>query len=148
MTQLLQYFYNSHLFITNQFNDLLPVGLLAQLVERSPGIAEVKGSNPRTRATAKVTSITAMIFFHVSFFIVMPANRKLVLETTNCFLVKSDGPISCAHSLLLKRKISKSLEIYYCPYSKKCPAIKAHTRQSSLQNSLYLRSFQTALPIA
>ena len=57
----------------------------------------------------------------------------------------SDGPICCKHSLLLKRKISKSLEIYYCPYSKKCPAIKAHTRQFSLQNSLYLRSFQNAL---
>ena len=84
--------YNFHLFITNQFNDLLPVGLLAQLVERSPGIAEVKGSNPRTRATAKVASITAMIFFHVSFFIVIPANRKLVLETTNCFLVKIRWP--------------------------------------------------------
>ena len=75
-----------------QFNALLPVGLLAQLVERSPGIAEVKGSNLRTRATAKVASITTMIFFHVTFFIVMPANRKLVLETTNCFLVKIRRP--------------------------------------------------------
>ena len=37
-----------HGFITNQFNDrdLPPVGLLAQLVERCTGIAEVKGSNP------------------------------------------------------------------------------------------------------
>ena len=70
--------YNFHLFITNQFNDLLPVGWWAQLVESSPGIAEVKGSNPRTSATAKVASITTMIFFHVSFFIVMPANRELV----------------------------------------------------------------------
>ena len=33
-------------FITNQFNDLLPVGLFAQLVERCTGITEVKGSNP------------------------------------------------------------------------------------------------------
>ena len=33
-------------FITNQFNDLLPVGLLAQLVERCTGNAEVKVSNP------------------------------------------------------------------------------------------------------
>ena len=33
-------------FITNQFNDLIPDGLLAQLVERCTGIAEVKGSNP------------------------------------------------------------------------------------------------------
>ena len=32
--------------MTNQFNDPLPVGLLAQLVERCTGIAEVKGSNP------------------------------------------------------------------------------------------------------
>ena len=35
-----------HGFITNQFNDLLPVGLLAQLVEHCTGITEVKGSNP------------------------------------------------------------------------------------------------------
>ena len=33
-------------FITKVFNDLLPAGLLVQLVERCPGIAEVKGSNP------------------------------------------------------------------------------------------------------
>ena len=33
-----------HGFITNQFNDLLPVGLLAQFVERCTDIAEVKGS--------------------------------------------------------------------------------------------------------
>ena len=35
-----------HRFIMNQFNDLLPVGLLAQLVECCTGITEVKGSNP------------------------------------------------------------------------------------------------------
>ena len=35
-----------HRFITNQFNVLLPVGLLAQLVERCTSIAEVKGLNP------------------------------------------------------------------------------------------------------
>ena len=40
---LLSSFYR---FITNVFNDLLPAGLLVQLVERCPGIAEVKGSNP------------------------------------------------------------------------------------------------------
>ena len=34
-----------HGFITNQFNDLQPVGLLAQLVECCTSIAEVKGSN-------------------------------------------------------------------------------------------------------
>ena len=62
-----------HGFNTNQFNNLLPVGLLAQLVERCTGIAEVKGSNPVQAgilsgllfAAAKVTSITAMIFFHI-----------------------------------------------------------------------------------
>ena len=63
-----------HEFITNEFNDLLPVGLLAQMVERSTGIAEVKGSNPVQAwnfsgflfATAKVAStITAMKFFDV-----------------------------------------------------------------------------------
>ena len=61
-------------FITNESNDLLPVGLLAQLVERCTGIAEVKGSNPVQAwnfsgflfATAKVAStITAMKIFDV-----------------------------------------------------------------------------------
>ena len=62
-----------HGFITNQFNNLLPVGLLAQLVERCTGIAEVKGSNPVQAwifsgflsTTAKVVSKTAMISFHI-----------------------------------------------------------------------------------
>ena len=35
-----------HVFITHQLNDLLPVGLLVQLVARCTGIAEVKGLNP------------------------------------------------------------------------------------------------------
>ena len=60
-----------HWFITNQHNDQLPVGLLAQLLERCTGIAQVKGSNPVQDwifsgflfAPAKVASITAMIFF-------------------------------------------------------------------------------------
>ena len=34
------------MFILTQFVDQLPVGLLAQLVERCIGIAEVMGSNP------------------------------------------------------------------------------------------------------
>ena len=34
------------MFICTQFIDQLPVGLLAQLVERCTGIAEVMGSNP------------------------------------------------------------------------------------------------------
>ena len=33
-------------FIWNQHRDQLPVGLLAQLVERCTGIVEVMGSNP------------------------------------------------------------------------------------------------------
>ena len=58
-----------HRFITNQFNDLLPVGLLAYT-----DIAEVKGSNPYMKpdffsgflfATAKVAYITAMIILHL-----------------------------------------------------------------------------------
>ena len=35
-----------HGFIWNQHNDQLPVGLLAQLVERCTSITEVMGSNP------------------------------------------------------------------------------------------------------
>ena len=34
------------MFIWTQFIDQLPVGLLAQLVERCTGIVEVMGSNP------------------------------------------------------------------------------------------------------
>ena len=37
---------SSLMFICTQFIDQLPVGLLAQLVERCTGIAEVMGSNP------------------------------------------------------------------------------------------------------
>ena len=44
-------------FIFNHFNDLFPVGLLAQLVESCAGIAEVKGSNPEQ----------ALIFFGLPF---------------------------------------------------------------------------------
>ena len=47
---------------TNQFNDLLPVGLLTQLVKHCTGIAEVKGSN---LVQAWILFITVMIFFHL-----------------------------------------------------------------------------------
>ena len=53
-------------YITNHFNDLLPVGLLAQLVERCTGIAEVRVRIPRSLtffATAQVASLTAKIVF-------------------------------------------------------------------------------------
>ena len=43
------------MFICTQFIDQLPVGLLAQLVERCTGIAEVMGSNP-VRAWKKIFS--------------------------------------------------------------------------------------------
>ena len=57
-----------HGFITNQFNDLLPVGLLGYT-----DIAEVNGSNPyKTEffsgflfTTAKVAYITAMIILYL-----------------------------------------------------------------------------------
>ena len=45
-------------FITHQLNDLLPVGLLVQLVARCTGIAEVKGLNP----------VQAWIYFSLSKF--------------------------------------------------------------------------------
>ena len=44
-------------FLTNQHNDQLPVGLLAQLIEHCIGIAEVMGSNP----------VQAWIFFRPYF---------------------------------------------------------------------------------
>ena len=65
-----------HGYITNQFNDLLPVGLLTQLVVRAlHWYRRGKGSESRTIlncfvelfffGTAKVASITAMIYFHI-----------------------------------------------------------------------------------
>ena len=45
------------MFICTQFIDRLPVGLLAQLVVRCTGIAEVMGSNP----------VRAWIFFFRSY---------------------------------------------------------------------------------
>ena len=45
------------MFICTQFIDQLPVGLLAQSVERCTGIAEVMGSNP----------VRAWIFFRSYF---------------------------------------------------------------------------------
>ena len=44
-------------YIWNSLNDQLPVGLMAQLVERYTGIAEVMGSNP----------VQAWIFFRLNF---------------------------------------------------------------------------------
>ena len=69
-----------HRFITNQLNDLLPVGLLAQLVGGCTGIAQVKGSNPIQAsifsgflfATAKVASATAMFIFHLIILFFTP----------------------------------------------------------------------------
>ena len=65
--------FTTHVFITNQFNDQLPVGLLAQLVEYCIGIAEVMGLTPVHTyffffggfnfTTAKVVFITAKIIF-------------------------------------------------------------------------------------
>ena len=58
-----------HGFIWNQHHDQLPVGLLAQLVERCTGIAEVMGSNPVSGlifTTAQVVHIIARItFIHI-----------------------------------------------------------------------------------
>ena len=64
-----------HGFIWNQHNDQLPIGLLAHLVERCTGIAEVMGSNSVQAwmffsglvfTTAQVVCITARItFIHV-----------------------------------------------------------------------------------
>ena len=54
-------------FIWNQHNDQLPVGLLAQLVEHCPGVAEVMSSNPLQACiiftTAQVVFIAAKIAF-------------------------------------------------------------------------------------
>ena len=62
--------FTTHVFITNQLNDQLPVGLLAQLVEYCIGIAEVMSLTPVQTylffggfnfTIAKVAFITAKI---------------------------------------------------------------------------------------
>ena len=73
----LEYF---HGFITKQFNDLLLVGLLAQLI-RAPHPYH-RGQEFKSQykpelfsgflfATAKVASITAMILFHIIDFLLL-----------------------------------------------------------------------------
>ena len=67
-----------HGFIMNQFNDLLPVGLLAQLVRVLHRHCRGQGFESRTNVifffsgflftTAKVASITAIIYFHIIRF--------------------------------------------------------------------------------
>ena len=63
-----------HGFITNQFNDLFPVCLLAQVVRALHRYRRGQGFEYRTSlnffsgfllATAKVASITAMIYLHI-----------------------------------------------------------------------------------
>ena len=61
------------MFIWTQFIDQLPVGLLAQLVERCTSIVEVMGSNP----------LTGLNFFQVLF-------------TTTCF----SSVLSCKDPLI------------------------------------------------
>ena len=74
----LEYF---HGFITKQFNDLLPVGLLAQLVRALHPYHRGQEFESQYKpelfsgflfATAKVASTTAMILFHViDFFFII-----------------------------------------------------------------------------
>ena len=75
------------MFIWTQFIDQLPVGLLAQLVERCTGIAEVMGSNP----------VQAWNFFQVLF-------------TTTHF----SSVLSCKD--LLKFYLSTAVQIYVFSY--------------------------------
>ena len=93
-------------FNTNQFNDLLPIVLLALLVERCIGIAEVKGSNPVQAwifsdflfTTTKVASITAMIIFHLIFISVFSLQAHYIRG----LLVSADGTWDTVPSLGLK----------------------------------------------
>ena len=67
-TYMLSYIYNDYSplggFIWNQHNDQLPVGLLAQLVERCSGIAEVMGLNPvRAWILSGLISTTSSLVF-------------------------------------------------------------------------------------
>ena len=76
-----------HEFITNQFNDLLPVGLLAQWVRALHRSCRGQGFESRTSqnffsgflfATAKVASITAMIYFHI---ILLPRSSHIFIHS-------------------------------------------------------------------
>ena len=66
-------------FITNQKNDQLPVGLLAQLADHCTGIAEVMGSTPEQ----------ALAFFFLCFhycFSGMSMTAKITLIVKICFI--------------------------------------------------------------
>ena len=70
-TYMLSYIYNDYSplggFIWNQHNDQLPVGLLAQLVERCSGIAEVMGLNPvRAWILSGLISTTSSLVFIIA----------------------------------------------------------------------------------
>ena len=65
--------------ITNQKNDQLPVGLLAQLADHCTGIAEVMGSTPEQ----------ALAFFFLCFhycFSGMSMTAKITLIVKICFI--------------------------------------------------------------
>ena len=87
-TYMISYIYSHYSphwrFIWIQHNDQLPVGLLAQLVERCTGIAEVMGSNPvqarifsgLISTTSSVVLIAARISYIRLLIITMWDSRK------------------------------------------------------------------------
>ena len=86
------------MFICTQFIDQLPVNLLAQLVERCTGIAEVMGSNPirawnffqvllTTTSFSSVLSCEDLLISSLSMFLCqkhIPPCRELSVEHIPC----------------------------------------------------------------
>ena len=112
--------------LSRVYNDLLPVGLLAQLVERCTGIVEVKGSNPVQAwlfsgflfATAKVASITAMIFFHIILILLFGGEL-------NCSLLKLIFLLNLFYYLLRSLlNQGKLINLTNVPTTKALPSFK------------------------
>ena len=115
-------------FNTNQFNDLLPVGLLPQSIKYCTGIAEVKGSNP----------VQAWIFFSLSF----RNCKSCVYDCDNILSFDSSTRsshiwLSCIHNFNVFQKFDNSHHVLTKTWQvktyKMCPSIELiYNKQSIL----------------
>ena len=88
------------MFIWTQFIDQLPVGLLAQLVERCTGIAEVMGSNPVRAWNLKIFFRSYLqLLVSVAFFFLMAQKDIISIRKTRNYAKHFKDFIKCSHCL-------------------------------------------------
>ena len=94
-------------FLTNQHNDHLPVGLLAQLIEHCIGIAEVMGSNP----------VQAWIFFRPYFHycLVMFITAKIAFIYIHLLIRSLRIWFSYPQSFILRWQFPQTTSWKVCP---------------------------------